>query len=342
MIVNTTLVYFLVFALVGMRKKAFFRETTKAEIKKGSLVGLDRIGGKLSGLIDLAEDEFLVIAAALPRGYESARKFMKHGPEVKPRRYYSLDQAVLEGKTPVQLREEAFDSLEGRGFCGYSFMPIGRDRRKRKVSLVECMEGARLYAYSHQVKGAQIIVRPYADSKRVRIDGAEVVVRVPSRTEKQGKATLKLLSVPVVDSGEKHGISLNLGSDHSCESKRFNIRYRYTDDKESSGIVNVCAHEIAAYLAVIDHFWDKKNMIPLQMCQYAIPSQKTVDFYLKLSNNLLIRDSSLKSKDKLRKLNRAEKEIRLWGLVWELGHDATFYSKRSRDGDVADYNWRVQ
>ncbi len=324
-----------------MRKKKFFREATKAEIKKGKLVGLDRIGGRLSGLTNLAEDEFLIIAAVLPRGYENARKFMKHGPEVKPKRYYSLDQAVLEGKTPVQLREESFNNLDRRNYCGYSFMPMGRDRRKRKVSLIECIEGARIYAYSHQVPGAQITIKPYADSKRVRIDGAEVIARVPSRTKKQPKIDLKLLSVPIIDSVEKHAISLNIGSDHSCPSKRFNIRYRYTDDKESSGIVNVCAHEIAAYLAVIDHFWEQKNLIPLQMSQYAIPTQKTVDFYLKLCNNILIQDSSLKSKDKLRKLNRAEKEIRLWGLVWELGHDATFYSKASRDGDVANYNWQA-
>jgi len=27
--------------------------------------------------------------------------------------------------------------------------------------------------------------------------------------------------------------------------------------------------------------------------------------------------------------------------VDDLGYDRTFYSKKSRDGDVADYNWQV-
>lgn len=150
-----------------------------------------------------------------------------------------------------------------------------------------------------------------------------------------------MTSVPVRDNKEKHAISLNIGSDHSCPSKRFNIRYRYSDDKESSGIVNVCAHEIAAYLGVIEHFWDEqKNVVPLQMCQYAIPTQQTVDYYLRLENNVLVKDKSLKGENKFRKMNRAEKEIALWALVKELGHDATFYAKKSRDKDVAEYNWR--
>ena len=80
-------------------------------------------------------------------------------------------------------------------------------------------------------------------------------------------------------------------------------------------------------------------MIPVQMCQFAIPTQQTVDYYLKLGNNILIYDNNLKNKNKLRKPNRAEKEIGLWALVKSLGHDKTFYSKKSRDGDVADYRW---
>lgn len=318
-----------------MKKKSFFREATKAEIKKKDFVEV----AELSDIAKLADNEFTVITPLVPRGYESTRKFMKHGPEVKPTRYYSLDQALKDGRTPVQLREQAFNNIKGHNFCGYTFLPLKRDRRKRKVSLVECLKGARIYAYSNQVRGTRIKIRPYDKSKKVKIDGAEIVCDVPSRTKGEGRIKLKLTSVPVIDSKEKHIISLNIGSDHSCPAKRFNIRYRYIDDKESSGIVNICAHEIAAYLSVIEHYWGKKNMIPLQMCQFAIPSQETVDFYLKFGNNVLVKDNSLKSKDKLRKPDRADKEIGLWSSVNALGHDRTFYSKKSRDGDVADYNW---
>ncbi|MBS3078903.1 hypothetical protein J4218_02165 [Candidatus Pacearchaeota archaeon] len=322
-------------------KKQFFREATKGEIKGKTFVDFAELGGlEIVGSLD--DEEYTIVREFVPRGYESARKFMKHGPEVKPRRIYSLDQAVRLGNTPVQLREEVFNSIAGNNYCSYSFVPIGKDSRKRKVGLVECLEGARLFGYAHQM-GVGIKVKPYADAKRVRIDGAEVVVDVPSRTKDERRMRFKLTSVPFVDSWEKYIVSLNIGSDHSCPSKRFNIRYRYTDDKESSGVVNICAHEIAGYLQLVQYAMQEyKNLIPLQMSQFAIPSQETVDYYLRWCNNVLIKDEALESKDKLRKPNRAEREIALWQLVKSLGHDRTFYADRSRDGNVKDYNWGVK
>jgi len=77
------------------------------------------------------------------------------------------------------------------------------------------------------------------------------------------------------------------------------------------------------------------------MSQFAIPSQETVDYYLKWCNNVLVRDEGLESKDNLRKPNRAEREIALWHLVKSLGHDRTFYADRSRDGNVKDYKWGI-
>ncbi len=65
---------------------------------------------------------------------------------------------------------------------------------------------------------------------------------------------------------------------------------------------------------------------------------KVSDLY-KDCKELEIRDEALKTKDKLRKPNRAEKEIALWNFVKKLGHDKTFYSKGSRDGNLADYKW---
>lgn len=318
-----------------MVKKNFFREDTIGEIKSKNKVKIN----SLYDILNLKQNEYTIISSFIPKNYQNSRKFMKHGQEVKPIRYYGLEHALKIGKTPVQLREEAFNQIKNYEFCGYSFMPLGKDKRKRKVSLIECLEGARIFAYSHQKK-APIVIRSYADAKRVKKEGGEVVAKVPSRTKGERKIQIKLTSVPFKDSLEKYAISLNIGSDHSCPSKRFNIRHKYINDKESSGIVNICAHDIAVYLELIQQEWDKnKNMIPVQMCQFAIPTKETVDYYLKLENNVLIYDKNLKNKNQLRKPNRAEKEIGLWALVKFLGYDKTFYSKKSRDGDVADYQW---
>ena len=339
------------------QKKQFFREASVGEIRRKKFVDFKELG-ELAVIASFEPDEYTVLPDYVPRGYENYKKFMKHGPEVRLPRFFSLEQAVKQGNTPVQLREQAFNSADGFNFCGYSILPIGVeekekareselriDERKRKIALNDCLEGARIFAYSYQ-SGTGIKVRPYKDSKRVRIDGAEVLCDVPSRSMR-GKGTegmrkkFKLLSVPFVDSREKYAIAFNIGSDHSCPAKRFNIRYCYTDDKESSGVVNICAHEIAAYLQLIQQeFGDNKNIIPLQMCQFAIPAQETVDYYLKIGNNLLIRDKSMKGDVKLKKPNKAHKEIALWAFVEALKHDKTFYSRQSRDGNVSDYNWQ--
>ncbi|MEK6817744.1 MAG: hypothetical protein AABX80_02980, partial [Nanoarchaeota archaeon] len=217
-----------------MVKKKFFKEATIGEIKRKKLSGRWPLHNSRFSILNLKQNEYAVLFSFIPKNYQNSRKFMKHGSEVKPARYYSLEHALKIGKTPVQLREETFNEINGHEFCGYTFMPLGKDKRKRKVSLIECLEGARIFAYSHQ-KNAPIKIRAYADAERVKKEGAEVVVKVPSRTKGERKIQFKLTSVPFIDSLEKYAVSLNIGSDHSCQSKRFNIRYKYSDDKESSG-----------------------------------------------------------------------------------------------------------
>ena len=221
-------------------KKTFFKDNTKAQIKKKNLVET----GFLEAT-NIDSNEYLISFPPFPGNSESARKFMKHGNEVLPRRQYTLNQAIKERLTPVQMREEAFTYLNGPFYCSYSFMPLGKDQRKRKVSLVECLEGARIYAYVNQVNLAEINVKPYDNAKRVAKDGAEIVVEVPSRTKGEPRTKFKLMNIPVVDSPEKYALAPNFSSDHSCGNKKFKIRYSYESSKESSQVFNICAHEIA-------------------------------------------------------------------------------------------------
>ena len=323
------------------RKKTFFRENTKSEIKKKTFVDFEEVG-EIPMIASLEPHEYTVIPDNLPKGHESARKFMKHGQEVKIKRFYSLEQALNDRRTPVQLRDYAFNNLKHNNFCSYSLMPfLVGDQRKRKIPLRECLQGAWIFAYAHQVTGP-IKYKAYADSRRVKAEGAESVFQVPSRTEGKERYEIKFSSLPYVDSPEKYAIAHSIFTDHSCKSKRFSIRFRRMEDKESSKVFNFCAHDIAAYLQYIQgESEENKNIIPLQMSQFAIPTQETVDFYLRLRNNVLVEDKSIKAKDKLRKLNDANEEIALWDFVKALGHDKTFYARASRDGNVQDYNWSI-
>src|SRR3989338_4350784 len=216
-----------------MVKKIFFKEATIKEIKKKNKVKINF----LYEISHLKQNEYTIINSFIPKNYQNSRKFMKHGLEVKPMRYYSLEHALKIEKTPVQLREEAFNKINSYEFCGYSFMPLGKDKRKRKISLIECLEGARIFAYSKQ-RNLPIELSFYMDSKRVEQEGAEVVAELPSRRKKERRIKLKLTSIPVIDSPRKYAIASNIGSDHSCLLKRYKIRYKFQDEKESSNVFN--------------------------------------------------------------------------------------------------------
>lgn len=319
-----------------MTSKKFFQERTKAEIKKLNLIHAD------SDLVDrienLDENEALVIERRLiPESFTNARKFLKHGSEVKPRRIYSLDDLARGKIVPVKLREDAFNNIQNKAYSGYSFMPFaGKDRRKRKISLVECLEGARIYAYAHRF-GTGIEVKGYDECKKTEKEGAVITVRVPSRTKKKSKYDFNLVSVPVEDSIDKFAIAHSIASEgHDCKRKQYGFRFTYEDIKEDSRLFNFCAHEIAADLQVIEDYWRKnKNIIPLEMSQFAIPTQFEVDYYKKIRNNVLIRDETIQSKDKLRKPGKSDTEILVWGNVYKHGHDKTFFAREK----LENYYW---
>jgi len=318
------------------KPKLFFQEPTATTIE--NYIYVRHISEDfIDNILDISDDEAVIIEGDLiPEGFRSPRKFIKHGKEVKLKRYKSLEHIVKSRKTPVQLREEAFNKIQNNAYRGYSFKPfMAPDKRTREVSLVECLEGIRIYCYANQQiegKPSISIVKSYKDSSGVEKDGADIIVKVPSRIKKMARYNIKFMSVPIVDSRMKWGIAYGISTDHNCMHKKYLIRFKYKNDKETSRQFNFCAHEIAGYLEIIDHFHNKhKNLIPLQMSQFAIPTQYTVDFYKKLCNNSLIRKDS-----QVRKLNKAEKEILLWGLVYKLDHDSTFYATEK----VKDYNWK--
>lgn len=324
-----------------MTRKAFFQERKTGEIRKFD--NIKQVSANLiANICGLGENQALVID--LPQGlvpqaryHRNSRTFMKHGLEVYIKRFDSAQEAIKAGKTPVQLREEAFDSIKGgnKAYCAYSFKPVsGLDFRTRKVSLVDCLEGAQIYAYSHQ-QNVPIDVKAYDGAKRVAREGADIVVAVPSREAKGDRYTFKFSSVPVLDNPDKFAIANSVSTDHACNDKRFNIRYKHFQDKASSRVFNFCAHEIAGYLEIMDHYVrEGKSIIPLQMNPFALPTQLTVDFYKKLANNCLIK---MGEDSKPRKLNDAEREVLLWGLVSRLGHDKTFYATEK----LRDYGWKV-
>lgn len=306
--------------------------TKDKEIIEASRNLVDRI-------LELEQNQALVIQRKIvPTNYKEVRKFLRHAPEVKPKRYTREQLSQLK-KTPVQLRQEVFAQINHPYYCAYSIVPLlGNEQVKRKISLVSCLEGAKIYAKSYQEKHEKIKLGKYDKSKKVALEGAIVpVLELPSRTEGKPPFKFNLVSVPVIDNERKYTVSYSFCSDgHMCEDKQFRFRYKPVSTRDRSHVFNICPHEVAAYLKTIDMYLNMDyNLIPLQMSQLVLPSESMIDYYKKINKQVAITYIDRKDKLKIRPLNLAEKEIFLWALVKKKGPKSTTFARTN----LRDYNW---
>jgi len=82
-------------------------------------------------------------------------------------------------------------------------------------------------------------------------------------------------------------------------------------------------------------------MTPMEMNPFALISKFEKEFAMKLDNNIIIFDPSLRSREKTRHLHLAEKCILLARSIGVFGHDSTMYWDPVRDGRLKDYDWRI-
>ncbi len=326
--------------------KTYFQEPTKAQISRCERVEAGT--GLVERILTLEEEEHLLIKRPLlPENYNNSWHFLRHADRVHLRFRDIIPRTVRKGSVavPIDLRIKEFDALKDKAgiFSGYDYSPLDlrpynhRDTRVRRVSLVECLEGARIYTYTHQVPMPPIEVEQYTDAMAIEKDGAFFHVHVPSRVKGQGRYRFNLTSVPVRDNLNKWGIAWATASEgHDClRGMYMGIRYA---QKEDSQVFNWCAHEIAAYIAMMAQISSQGIRTPLQMSQIALPTQLTVNFYKRLCDSVLINDSKTEEKTNIRVLNKAEQEYLLWGLVHKKGHHQTFFAEER----LKSYDWKLR
>lgn len=319
-----------------MVKKSFFKTPTAAQILKKPRI-YHESNEIVDNIINLKEKEALIITRPLiPLKFQDSRKFLKHGDELRIHNYNTLEEAIICDILPSTLRGTIISKTKPRPLSGLTFRPlVGRDKLKRKFNLVDILEGTKIYCYAQDnKKGAPSInVIPYADAEGVVRDGALVVLKVPSRTAKASRYKFSFEGVPVSRNSRKHGLAYSIASNHQCEDKRYYIRYKYASDKEASRIVKFCAHDIAGYFALVDHFKSKGNKVPMHMNVFPLPTKLTVRLYDNINHNCLIQT---KNDETPRKLNVGEKVILLDFALFNLGYKKTFFATSK----LKNYNWK--
>ena len=353
------------------QRKSFFRERTPSEIKrmKPKLVYHPR--GLVERIDGLNYDEAIQIQAQIvpgkffrnvDNGADASRKAYKHGDLIAQSHPRTLGECFECSEIPLQMRARDFAKLKGMreeeiNFVGYSFQPQWAGKLKRIVPFVWLPEGVRLFGYAENcafgIDGEGFKVEPYKDVNKVKREGANIIVEVPSRTKKDPRYKVKLLHVPVIRNQNNLASVLTLKPSIPVdeetgepESRRvmhdvYNIRYTWEEQREGSEVITFYPQDVAAYIGIIKHFNAKHNLTPIDMNPFALPSRHQAEFYMKLCNNVLVYDPSLASKDKLRKPHVAEKSILLARAIGRFGNDDFAFWDPERDGKLKDYDWSV-
>lgn len=351
-----------------MLRKSFFSERNAIEIKElNSKVvftarGLTEKIERLDSNQDSLEVRFRITPGRffinVKKGTEASRKSFKHGNLISLEHPKTRGECYENSEIPLAMRAKAFSKLQNMreeeiNFIGYSVQPSWGDRIKRVYPFVFLPEGIRLFAYGENYGG--INVETYDESKRVKREGANIVVNLPSRTSKQPRYKIKLLNVPVIRNEKNLATILTLKPSipvneetgeplsRDIPHRIYNIRYPYETDLEKSEIITFYPHDLAAYLAIAKEQNNKHNLTPMEMNPFALFSKHGAEFYKKLCNNIVIFDPTIdnpKNPKKLRKLHLDEKCILLGRGIARFGHDDFAYWDPARDGKLKDYCWK--
>ncbi|MEK6858978.1 MAG: hypothetical protein AABX53_03655 [Nanoarchaeota archaeon] len=346
-------------------RKSYFDERTVGEIRD---MQLNEVKGNLAAsILECPPDRGIVIARpVIPARFynqgdtsaDATRRWYKHGFYLPLWQPQTIKQALEERIEPHRVREATFDAgIRGRKeesitAQGYVFRPIqGTDKRKRLVPFTWIPESMRIFAYAMKETKEGLPVSPFVDAQKVAVEGGEVIVRVPSRTEKKERYVVRLGGVPIVDTPQKFALAWSVRSNfleaRAPEHETFGtIRYKPLADPEQSEAVFVYPQMMTAYLATAQHMMntERMNTVPWDMNPFPKVSRLTADFYRKLLNNVLVTDERLKKpKHQLRKLYVAERSALLAKLIGLKGTRETFFwlAGGQRDPPLSDYDWSI-
>ncbi len=335
-------------------KKPQFRMPSKAVIlarEDINYVDVEKVAESL--LSNVGPNCGLILNSSPIGNYDSARKFRKHGPEIrlitsnfsaeearaltisfnkkKNKRDRSVPLFLRESGIEGQLRKDNLPS----GFHVYA-LRSWRDKKPRKIPLYNVVDGHRIFA-----DGGVRVVNVYGDSLKTAVEGAEAIVEVPSMHEREDY-NVRLIREPVHDNDEAFIIGTSFDSSHECGDKNFNnIRSKWSPDPEDSKIVVVCKHECAARYAVIEYVAENKGSdVVLRNSIVPLISRKFAEGAARALDSLLIADKD--AEDEVRRPRAGELEAVYWLMVSHLGAKDALYSHLARDGKIKNYDWTMR
>lgn len=279
------------------------------------------------------------------REMEPYRLFLKYGNEVNLRVPRSIRAALAEKASEVKLRRDKFGELDAaENYCGLVWTGI-RKREKRKIHLVDAIEGEKLFVYADTEPRKsldRIAIKAYADTKAAPDQGAFYVVIVPSRSRDE-HYLFRLQSVPLPGIDSRYAVWSDENMfGHACEENIYYFSYR-----RKTGEHVFCPHMLAAHMAVAKY--EKKRGF------MDMPGPLATRFFVEDVYNILrarvrIVDTVTvdgRTRKKTRTLNKGEIEMMLWNAVAVYGHDRTCFvntnpARGPVDPKMQEYRWSLR
>lgn len=339
-------------AALKRRREFFHRPCTVREIigprqtieteKDGLVDAVEECAKDMDGKAVLVHGNILPFAptsADWETNIEPWRLFLRYGEEVNLRVPRSIREALQREISPIKLKIDRFQQMNAEAdYCGITWTGI-RSRIKRRVHLVDAIEGMKLFAFSELAREDidRIVVQSYIDTKKVNDQGGVYVVTVPSRS-RSFNYLIRLESVPIPGAEKERAIWPDLRAEHVCEENAYDFGYR--TKIQSYGF---CPHINAGILAVAKQEKHRGFMLmPNPLMRRAFVER----FYNILKSRVMILEERVRENGKTlrekRPLNKGEIEWALWKKIqkYETGHryKNTCYAK-AKEGKIQEYSW---
>ena len=341
------------------REEFFYRPETVRDTVEGKVI--KEVNGRdlphRRTLVDILDDlnpdteaiqleEYQIIPKTSERGvpYTHSQNFLKRGPYVRLETPKSIEDAMRKSLSALASKQYAFthNLKSDVPYAGCAWWAL-RLNQMKIFHLRDVYEGQRIIAYAHQSEDKEDKCRRYKYEKTTDIgeQGAIFIVEVPSRTAEQARYQVTLHHIPILQDNRFHRFFLwreLTGTGHGGAFRKKGEKYARGCTKTYDPItfrtkskVDVyCPHEVAAYIYVSQKKREEDGVVIRQ--PFPLVTQQAIDFYLKLQNNVLIREERKgritgKVSQRNRVLNETEVEILLWEEVKKYGYDPLFYSR---------------
>ncbi|MBI5398141.1 hypothetical protein HZB03_01635 [Candidatus Woesearchaeota archaeon] len=272
--------------------------------------------GIVAEISNLSIDDALVVPPFIPERFESRQHYLKRVESIMLPRVHVSD-IRKNHLTPYKLLEDAVSNFKLGFGAGYTYRSV-KDGVHSRVYFDDCIAGDLLFTYLAQAGRTYFEAKPYNGVQEATIKGGKFKVSVPSRTKKMCRYKFTMEFVPVAGCVNNDILWTHTHSDHLCLSKQNDFSYRYNRVQQWD------PHEIAAYFSIAAEAARRGDSSVAEHTALVRPTQKTVDFYTKITHQVAVDVRDERGRSHKRPLNQAEREALLVAYVKRNGIRESF------------------